>query len=415
MNRTFHRPVRLSVLALVALAQRGRGQGADTSCTSRPATSITGTSPAIAPIDVANNHVYVKVCVGDRPLDFILDSGAGATFFDLDHAKQLGLKLGSAFTARGAGAGTIAGAQVGNGGVTLAGTGVRQNVTAALDLSRLPSREAHAMDGILGFDFISRYVVAIDYVKHELRLYDRDSFVYSGPGTSLPVTFVSNHPHVDAEVRLADGQTIKGRMIVDVGASSSLSLTKPWVDDNHLRERITPTIHRRGGGGVGGMTSSDIGRVAALRLGNIELMNPTATLYGDSAGVFTERGSWIANIGGDVLRRFTVFLDYKHRRMILEPHAGTNEPFEADMSGAGLIMDDSLKNVIADYVIADSPAGAAGLAAKDTIVSFDGKPADMRELRAFRQRVKHEGVRVTLSVRRGGETKTVAFVTRRLI
>ena len=68
------------------------------------------------------------------------------------------------------------------------------------------------MDGILGYDFIRRFVVAIDFVKQELRLYDARSFKYDGPGESIPVTFSGNHPHVDAEVRLADGATIKGRM-----------------------------------------------------------------------------------------------------------------------------------------------------------------------------------------------------------
>jgi hypothetical protein len=371
--------------------------------------------PVVAPIEISNNHVFVKVCAGDAPLDFILDTGAGASFFDLNHARQLGLKIGSAFAVRGAGPGTVAGGRVDGGSVSLFGTNLRQPVPSAIDLSGLPSREGHRLDGILGFDFISRYVVAIDYVRQELRLYDPDTFQYQGSGTTLPVTFFNNHPHVDAEVQLTDGTKLPARMIVDVGSAGSLALTKPFVDENHLRDRVGPTVHRHGGGGVGGASWMDVGRVAGLRLGTLQLSNPVTMLFGDSAGVFSARGTWVGNVGGEILRRFTVFLDYKHNRMTLEPHSGTTEAFETDMSGIGFVMDDSLHTLIVDSVVPDSPAGAAGIVPRDTIAAIDGRPATSTELRELRKRLKREGEHVTLTIRHGGQTKTVTLVARRLV
>jgi hypothetical protein len=371
--------------------------------------------PIVAPVEISNNHVFVRVCAKGTPLDFILDTGAGATYFDLNHAKALGLKTGSAFTVRGAGAGTVAGGRVDGGSVTLLGTDIEQAVSSVIDLSALPSREGHRMDGILGYDFISRFVIAIDYVRAELRLYDPSSFQYSGPGTAIPVTFFSNHPHIDTDVRLADGTMIPGRMIVDVGSAGSLSLAKPFVDQHRLRDRVGPTVKRRSGGGVGAAAWTDVGRIAGLRIGNLEIDRPTTTLFGDSAGVFTTPGTWVGNIGGDILRRFTVFLDYKHNRMILEPHAGTNEAFESDMSGITFVMDDSLRTLIVNAVVPDSPAGDAGIAPRDTITAIDGRPATSDEYRELRKRLRREGERVSFTIRRGGETKTVVIVTRRLI
>ena len=379
----------------------------------RPAT--TSVSPTVAPIDVSNNHVFVTVCVKGRALEFILDTGAGSSFFDLGTAQRLGFTLQSSFNVRGAGAGSVAGGRIGGAAVAIAGTDVRQPIASAIDISRLPAREGHRMDGILGYDFISRFVVAIDYVKRELRLYDRDTFRYEGGGTSLPVLFVNNHPHVIAEVRLADGAIIKGPMVVDVGSAGSLSLTKPWVDEHRLRDRVGPLIQRRGGGGVGGPTSYAVGRVAALVLGGLEVSKPTASLYGDSAGVFTDRGPWVGNIGGEILRRFTVFLDYKNKQIILEPHAETQEPFEADMSGAGVMMNDSLTTIIVDHVSADSPASDAGLKARDSIIAVNGQSASMAVFADLRRRFKREGERLMLSVRRGSETMEILLVTRRLL
>jgi hypothetical protein len=402
------------VLVATALAVPLVAQVPDsTACASTP--SATTAQPATLPIDVYSNHVYVSVCASQHPLSFILDTGAGATFLDLHTAERFGIPLGSAFTARGAGAGTIAGAQLDRTTVRLAGSPLVQPVPSALDLSRLPPREGHRMDGILGYDFIRRFVVAIDYVKQELRLYDPRAFHYDGPGTSIPITFSGNHPYVDAEVRLADGATLKGRMVVDVGAATSLSLTKPFVEANNLRDRVGPTIRRRAGGGVGGSVTADIGRVAALKLGAVEIVRPVTLLLGDSAGVFSGNADWIGNIGGDILRRFTVYLDYANKRMILEAHAGTNEPFEADMSGIILVMSDSLTTAAIDYVMPGSAGEDAGLAVGDTLLSVDGQPATSPIIRELRKRLRHEGERIVLTVRRGGETKTVTLVLRRLV
>jgi predicted aspartyl protease len=416
MTRSTLQTLLTAGIAAFSLPSSGVPQRTEAATCSASATvAPTPGQPTVAPIEISNNHVFVKVCAGDAPLDFILDTGAGATFLDLNHARQLGLKVGSAFTVQGAGAGSVAGGRIEGGAVSLVGTDIKQPVLSAIDLSNLPSREGHRMDGILGYDFISRFVVAIDYVKQELRLYDPNSFKYSGSGTVLPVTFFSNHPHINTEVRLADGTTLPARMIVDVGSAASLSLAKPFVDENQLRSRVGPTVRRRSGGGVGGATWSDLGRVAGLRIGNLELSNPTTTLFGDSAGVFSARGTWVGNIGGEILRRFTVFLDYKHNRMILEPHSGTSEVFEGDMSGIGFVMDDSLRTLIVDNVVPESPASAAGLVPRDTITAIDGRPATALEYRELRKRLKRVGERVSFTTRHGGETKTVVIVTRRLV
>jgi hypothetical protein len=227
--------------------------------------------------------------------------------------------------------------------------------------------------------------------------------------------FIDNQPHVMAEVRLADGATVKGRMVVDVGSGGALALTKPFADENRLQDRIGPTIHRRTGGGVGGPVVSDVGRVEALKVGAVEVARPVTALAGASAGNFSGNDKWIGNIGGDILRRFTVFLDYANKRMILEPHAGTREPFEADMSGFALLMNDSLSTAWVDYVVPGSAASDAGLAVGDTLVSIDGNPANGAALREVRKRFRRDGERIVLTVRRGGKTRSVTLVLRRLV
>ena len=371
--------------------------------------------PTTIPIEVWSNHIYVKVCISDRELEFILDTGAGVTSLDLNTAKQLGVGLGQTFTVGGAGPGRVAGARVNVATVTLVGTSIAQSVASAIDLSSIPAREGHRMDGILGDDFIGRHVLALDYEHSELRVYDRDAFTYSGSGVSVPVTLINLFPHIDADFRLADGATLRARCVIDVGSGGSLSLTKPFVDEHHLLDRVGPTIRRTGGGGVGGSATSDIGRLASMSIGGIELARPLVNLFGDSAGTLSRSVSWQGNIGGAILRRFTVYIDYQRKRMIFEPNASKNEPFEADMSGLGIGMNDSLTTIVVQSVAPNTPAAEAGIAAGDLIVSVDAAASNQRVLGQLRERLRRPNERVTLVVRRGSENRRVEFVTRRAI
>ena len=140
------------------------------------------------------NHIYLKACVGGQELDFILDTGAGNTSLDLNTAKRLGVKLGATFSVGGAGPSRVSAARVDDASVSIEGSSITQPVVSAIDLSRLPRLEGHRIDGILGYDFISRYVVAIDYARHELRIYDQPAFDYDGPGASVPVTLINRFP-----------------------------------------------------------------------------------------------------------------------------------------------------------------------------------------------------------------------------
>jgi hypothetical protein len=405
--------MRRILLALLLAAPVG-AQAPVAAC-ARPASVTRSESPQIIPFELTNNHIYVKVCAGDRLLDFILDTGAPNSFFDLTTAKALGIKAGKGFQAIGAGNGTADGARLDRTSVTLAHSGLEHRIALSIDFSDIRPREGRRIDGILGYDFINRFAVEIDYRDREVRLHDRDDFRYEGPGTARRMAFAGNYPLVDAEVTLHDGATLKGRFLLDIGASQGVQLKTQWIDEHRLRERVGPTIRRRGGSGIGGALSYDVGRLASLRLGDVELARPVVLLYGDSAGGFARKGPTVGDLGGEVLRRFRVFLDYKRKQLILESHAGTNEPFEADMSGLGLVMDSSFSTIVVDAVAPASPASELALAPGDSIVAVDGRPVSEPSLNELRRRFMRDGEHIALTIRRGGQTRPVTLVTRRMV
>lgn len=372
--------------------------------------------PATVPFELHSNHVSFWVCRGETPAMYVLDTGAGQSIIDLGLANSLGIETNSTFRATGAGAGSVAAAQIRRDSVTIPGASISVPIDIAIDLATIAGPEGGTMQGILGADFIARFTVALDYRHQEMRLYDRATFTYSGPGTTVPFTLMNNNfIRVKTTVGLADGASIDGEMIVDVGSSLALALSKPFVEGNRLRERVGPTVHRPSGRGAGGTSFADIGRVASLKIGGVTIEKPVTYLYGDSAGVFSSSVNGAGNIGGEILRRFTVYFDYRARHMIFEPHEGTSEPFETDMSGLQLAVNRDNSGFTVDFVVAQSPASELGMKKGDHIVQIDGKPTTREMLEDLRTRFKREGERITFTVKRGMTPVVFELVTRRLV
>ena len=374
-------------------------------------------APVEVPIELAQNHVYVPVTVGDMPLWFVLDTGAGYTLLDLSRAKgRPGVTLGPTFEIRGGGAGSTEGAQL--SGVSLR---LRHDsdspplpVVMAMDLASLSASAGRRMDGILGFDFISRYVIELDYGAACMRLHAPATFRYSGPGARIPIRMVLNHPHVDAELEFADGGRVKGDFVIDVGSRRAVALCRPLVDREGLRSRVGPTVYRPAGTGVGGEVWADVGRATRLRIGDATVEQPTVHLFGDSSGVFSTSQYFEGNIGGEVLRTFRVFLDYPRSAIILEPrdHA---DLFEIDMSGTTYVWEAKARGMRVTHVLPNSAAADAGMQIDDVIVRVDDREAEDVGITTLDALFRRDATTVGLTVVRDLEQRDVSIRLRRLV
>jgi len=112
--------------------------------------------------------IEVSVPQADKPLHFLLDTGAGASVINLSIAKRLGLKLGQEVAVRGVDT-TLPGywqeplsAKVGM--VEL------PSKYLAVDLGRLSSSCEQTVDGLIGADFFCDHVVQIDFDAQKIRL-----------------------------------------------------------------------------------------------------------------------------------------------------------------------------------------------------------------------------------------------------
>jgi hypothetical protein len=54
--------------------------------------------------------------------------------------------------------------------------------------------------GLIGHDFISRFITEIDYDSLALTLRDPATFIYAGRGTALPMGLAGNCPTIHVEL-----------------------------------------------------------------------------------------------------------------------------------------------------------------------------------------------------------------------
>lgn len=343
------------------------------------------------PFDLNFNQIYLQVRVNDSdPLWFIFDTGAQITVIEREVAAKLKLQIqGSVPGGGGAGENKVEISLAGNVSIRLPDIETPIPLVAIAPLALLlephVGRKVH---GVLGFDFISKYVFEIDYAARMMRIHDPSSYLYSGSGTIIPISIVDNHPQVRATI-LAEGKgAVEGDFIVDTGAAGAIDLTTPFVDKHKFLTSGGPFFQ----GfvvGVGGVSKQSFGRLNQLRLGTISLEKPLAAFWQDRSGAMSGLLNADGIIGAEFLRRYTVIWDYSNKRMILEPNSHLKELYKPDMSvTSGMLIaaeGSDFRRFRIKAVIEDSPAGKAGLREGDQIVAFNNKPAEGFSLEQVRQ------------------------------
>jgi hypothetical protein len=361
------------------------------------------------PIELNTVHIYMQCSVnGSEPLWFILDTGASITVMNKRTAQELGLKLEGSIEGRGAREGTSEVQLAGGVSYGVPGVTLKDQTVATIDLDRIEGLTGRRLDGILGFDFISRFVVEIDYAGRSIHLHDRKDWAYAGKGSVCQLSFESSLPHTDGELHLPGREPIVGKFMIDTGANSSVAVARPFHEAHGLIESLETSVEFGGGFGVGGRSKSIVGRVPEFRIGGLSFPQLPVGFSADERGAHADPN--VAGlIGGHILERCRVFFDYERARMILEPHDGMNQPFKVD--SLGLIATSGGRGKWNQFIVLDVLPGmaaeAAGLQKDDEILAFDGTPMSEMNYQDMWLRTQSSTDRVVLRIRRGGSESDV--------
>jgi len=249
-----------------------------------------------------------------------------------------------------------------------------------------------------------RFGVTIDYAGHELTLAEPAKFAPPANASVVPFELSDTTPLVAGTL---DGAPI--RVSVDTGSRASLSMHSPFVREHGLVERYHAAPEAVVGWGVGGPSRGRPARFGALKLGDQEITGVAGDLYVGDKGAFANP-DMSGNLGGGVLKRFTVAFDYGAKRMYLAPNADFAKADAFDRSGL-FLLGESDALLVAD-VAPDSAAERAALKAKDRIVAIDGKPVNTESLIAVRAKLRESaaGTKVAVEYLRDGKKQNATLV-----
>jgi len=367
-----------------------------------------GVTQTTAPFLLANNHVYIQASFnGSKPLNVIVDTG-GHDILVPDSAVALGLKVQGAQPSTGSGSGVTLGGVTRVQSIRVGDAIVKDQPISVLTFSN--AAEGVDEQGMIGYEFIARFITRFDYGKHELTFLDKKHFDPRDAGTPVPFRFYHQFPEV-----LGSYDGIPSRFGIDTGARNVLSLTSPFAQRNHIIEREKNGAKALTGWGVGGPSYGYVFRGKDLRLGDVTVKSPLTEFNLDKGGVGATE-AFPNNIGGGLLKRFVVTFDYDHQLMYLKPIAGKVDDLDTfDRSGMWLNVADKGFGIV--NVGEGTPAAKAGIAAGDIVVAVDGKAASSMHLYDLRRRLRNDppGTQVALTVERNGKPRTVTLVLRDLI
>jgi len=362
------------------------------------------------PFTMEANHIVFNVSVNGRPpIGFILDTGADQNVINSTRLEDLGLQTYAKTTTTGGG-NSAEYAYAAGATFTLPGVELRNQHVSALDQTGLERALGVKLGGILGYDFISRFVIDIEYENQLITLHDTKTWKYSGTGVMVPMMFDNGIPHAYGSIGVPTKPEIPAYFVVDFGAAETATLTSAFVMSNDLM-RLAQTnaiVNRPAGLESQFFAQNNVrGNLRRLTIGQLTLNNVPVNLSVNAKGAYAST-NFSGTVGESIYSRYHCYLDYSNDRIILEPTSEANKPFpERETYGLTLLASGAdLRTYTVAAVRPGSPAQADGFEKGDVISGKDGKKASEFTLRELRDSLNHAGQHHAFEVQRSGERWT---------
>lgn len=290
-----------------------------------------------------NNLIVIPLELNHKKLSFILDTGVNKTIlFNLSQTDSLTLNQIEKIKLKGLGDDEAVDALLSKTNQLKIKNLYSYNHSIYVLLNNkfdLSSRMGITINGIIGYDLLKNLIVKINYKSKVINFYNPKTYKYRKCRRCdvLPLQFYRKKPFIDASVQLdtMGATTIPLKMLLDSGSSDAI-----WLFEFTKKQIKTPQLYFNDilGDGLSGAIYGNRSRVPKISIGKFSLKAPTVAFL-DTLSTITARSFKQRNgsIGGAILRRFKIWIDYPNKKMTFKKNGSFTKNFNYNMSGLDVV------------------------------------------------------------------------------
>lgn len=404
-----------------------------------------------------NNLVVIPITVNGKELSFILDTGARhSLLFSLSEIDSLEIKNVTPIKIRGLGSGgTIDALKSSDNQLAIGGAVDRSHTLYVIfdEAINFSPRMGIPIHGVLGYEFFKDFVVKLDYSSEKITFYDPLSYEEKAcrKCETFELFLNDNKPYIFPRVTHG-GVTENVTLLLDSGSSDAL-----WLfDENKVIDEVEINYFEDFlGYGISGGIYGKRSKLHNFSIGSFNFNKVTVAFPNPDATkeivMYEERDG---SLGGEILKRFTVIMDYRTRKITLKKNRFYDDPFHYNMAGIVVEHDGAVTvksfmdekntftlepnqdsandaieikvNPILNFFLApryvvsevrkDSPADLADIRKGDEVVSINGKQAYKYKLYEIVELFSSkENRKITIEIQRDGKLVKRKFILKELI
>jgi hypothetical protein len=341
--------------------------------------------------------ILLKAKVNDYPdsLNFVLDTGSGGISLDSITVEEFKIPVvQSDKTIRGIG-GIRKVSFLYDASLKLPGLQVDKLNFHVNDYSLLTSVYGIKIDGIIGYSFLSRYIVNVNYDSLLIKVFSIGEYKYPSGGHVLNPMFTALPMQT---IRFTDNGKFYNRFYLDTGAGLNFLLSESYVADSNVMKKRKKEPLLTQAEGVGGRTSMRITTVKEVKLGPYRFRKVPTYLFKDENNI-TNYPYLGGLIGNDLLRRFNATFNYVKQEVHIIPNSHYRDDFDYAYHGLSLYYID--KQIIVDDVVPGSPADKAGFMKDDVVIALNNDISN--NIQVYKTMMQEIGVKMNFVILREGK------------
>lgn len=292
-------------------------------------------SKVTIPFKLINNLVFIPIKVNGIELNFLLDSGVEETIlFSMEEKQEVSFNNVQKIKLRGLGSEEeIEGLKSTNNTLETHGLKSSNNLLyIILDQNfNLSSHIGIPVNGIIGYKFFKNNLVEINYQKKKIVVHQNNEIVRAKlvkKFRTIPITIERSKPYVTA-LAVVDTVAIPAKLLIDIGNSDAF-----WIFENNKIKLPAKNFPDFLGKGFSGDIEGHRAKIDKFSIDEFNFKRPIIA-FPDSNSIKNVKmvPDRIGSVGGEVLKRFTLVLDYADKKMYLKKNSKFYEPFTYNKSG----------------------------------------------------------------------------------